>query len=85
MSKYIAQENLKDMTNLDLISLIKSSFILRKFEEFNTLYEQVHSEAVQRMDSFLPWELKALEIIYTDHNVFQDSPFVKLKMSNDAK
>lgn len=77
----IVQHNLKTLTNIDLINLSKSSFYLRQFEDFNPLYQQVHSEAVQRLTRLQPWERKALEDIYSEQDLFEDSPFVKQKMS----
>ena len=80
----VVLHHIKELTNVDLINMAKSSFYLRQLDEFKGVYENVHSEAVQRLTSFQPWQREALDQVYTEQNVLQDSPFLKLKMSNKA-
>ena len=68
--------NMSLLTNLDLINLSKSVFSL-KSEDFPGLYQKIHSQWVQRLTSFQPWERKILEETYTSQGLIKDSPFVK--------
>lgn len=79
----VVEHHLKSLTNVDLINMAKSSKYLSQFEEYKELYTRVHSEAVQRLTLFQPWERQALTEIYTSHGVLYDSPFVTTKMAKD--
>lgn len=72
----VVNHHLKTMNTMDLINMAKSSFYLRKYDEFQHLYPSVHSELVQRLTQLEEWERKALTQIYTGHDLIPDSPFV---------
>lgn len=81
----VAEAHMKTMSNPDLINMAKSSYYLRGFDEFAHVYQQVHSELVQRLTSLQPWERETLESIYTEQGILQDSPFIKASMSRQSE
>ena len=77
----VVAHGIKDVTKTDLINLARSSYSLRAYDEFTSFYEIVHSESVQRLTSFQPWQRDTLNEIYSSHGIIEDSPFKILKMS----
>lgn len=77
----IIKANIKEANNYELINLAKSSHYFRDFKHTKELYSIVHAECVSRFNlRRLDNDVKnSLESVYTNHGIFNDSPFVKTR------
>jgi hypothetical protein len=77
----IVRHKINHAQGTDFILLAKGSHYMRNFKHTKDLYSLVHARAVAKFaDKQLdPEVIRALESIYSQHQVFSDSPFVSAR------
>jgi hypothetical protein len=77
----VIRMNIKHSEPFDLPNLAKSSHYMRSFKYTKDLYSTVHAEAMAKYQrrELDPESINILTQIFTEHDIFTDSPFVKAR------